>query len=251
MHAALAVWALAGIVPALSPIEATAAVVATAPDVADTFVTTGPTNDLTASNYGAAGALSIAAAGKPRGEFQSLLRFDLSSAKATFDAAYGPGNWTIQSATLQLTAASPNNPLFNATSAGSFAVRWLASDSWDEGTGSPNAPTADGATYARLSAITGPPDTSLGTLAFAGSTSGQASYDLSLPAAFTSDLSSGGLVSLQLSAADISISYVFNSRNFPSASARPVLSVTAVPEPAAASFLALAALSLATRRRRR
>jgi hypothetical protein len=231
--------------------SAGAAIVATATDVADTFLTTGPTNDLTGNNYGAAGALSVAAPGKPKGEFQSLLRFDLSAAKATFDAAYGPGNWTIQSAALQLTAASPANPLFNATSAGSFAVQWLANDSWNEGTGNPSAPTSDGATFAARSTLISPSDAPLGTFAFAGGTSGQASYNLRLPASFTSDVSAGGPVSLQLSAADAGVSYVFNSRNFTNPSARPLLSVTAVPEPAGAAVLMLATLSLVTRRQRR
>jgi len=53
---------------------------------ADAFVTTGPSGNLTANNYGAAGGLSVAASGLAKGEFQSVLRFDLSGAKTAFDS---------------------------------------------------------------------------------------------------------------------------------------------------------------------
>ena len=50
--------------------------------VADTFVSAAhPT-----SSYGTAGAWEVSAAGLTNGEFQSLLQFNLSSAKANFDA---------------------------------------------------------------------------------------------------------------------------------------------------------------------
>ena len=45
---------------------AAAAVSQSVNPVADTFVTTGPTGNLTGNNYGAAGALSVAAAGLVR-----------------------------------------------------------------------------------------------------------------------------------------------------------------------------------------
>jgi hypothetical protein len=230
---------------------AAAAVVSNAADVADAFVTTGPTNNLTGNNYGAAGALSVAAAGQPKGEFQSLMRFDLSSSKAAFDAAYGPGNWTIQSAALRLTAASPANPMFNASAAGSFAVSWMQNDAWAEGTGNPNAPTTDGVTFANLATFLEPSDQALGAPAFGGGTSGTTAYALDLPPAFAADLSAGGPVSLRLSAADSNVSFLFNSSNFGAASARPVLTVAAVPEPAAAGILAAGVLVIAARRSRR
>jgi hypothetical protein len=226
------------------------AAVATAPDVADTFVAAGPTNNLSGSNYGAAGALSVTTGGQTKGEFQTVMRFDLSSAKAAFDSAYGPNNWTIQSAALQLTAASPNNPLFSASAAGSFAASWMQNDAWAEGTGDPRSPTADGVTFASLPTFLSPSDQALGTFSFAGGTSGANTYDLGLPPAFASDLSAGGPVSLRLSAADGSVSYLFNSRNFGTASARPVLTVTAVPEPMTAGLIVFGVLPVAARRSR-
>ena len=78
---------------------------------ADAFVTTGALGDLSNNNYGAAGALSLAASGLPSGEFQSVLRFGLSGAKSAFDAQFGAGQWSVQSVKLQLTTASPKNVL--------------------------------------------------------------------------------------------------------------------------------------------
>ena len=53
---------------------------------ADVFVTSGTPD----SNYGGAGGLSVSA-GKSNGQLTSLLRFNLASAKATFDSTYGAG----------------------------------------------------------------------------------------------------------------------------------------------------------------
>src|SRR5262245_27706428 len=107
-----------------------------------TTVTFNPTQDAFVSsanstnNYGKAGALLVNAVGLPKGEFDSLLEFNLASAKSTFDSTFGAGQWTIQSITLQLTSASPNNALFNSpNAAGQFTLTWMLNDSWVEGTG--------------------------------------------------------------------------------------------------------------------
>src|ERR1051325_2699813 len=76
---------------------------------ADAFVTGGPSGNLSGNNYGGAGALGVASAGSAKGEFQSLLPFDLSGAKTSFDAQFSIGQWSLQSVTLQLTATGPNN----------------------------------------------------------------------------------------------------------------------------------------------
>src|SRR5512146_3362191 len=93
--------------------------------ISDAFVTTGPTSNLSTSNYGAAGALSVAAPGSPKGEFQSVLQFDLSGARNSFDTSFGAGQWNIQSITLRLSATSPQNALFNANAAGQFNIIWM------------------------------------------------------------------------------------------------------------------------------
>src|SRR6476659_1588609 len=69
---------------------------------ADAFVTTGPSGNLVASNYGGAGVLAISAPALSQGEFQTALQFNLSSVKSSFDSQFGVGGWSIQSVTLQL-----------------------------------------------------------------------------------------------------------------------------------------------------
>src|SRR5215472_5783797 len=91
----------------------------------DAFVTTGPSGDLSNNNYGGAGAIAVSAPGLAQGEFQSVLQFGLSGAKASFDSQFGAGQWTIQSVTLQLTATAPNNPIFNSNAPGQFSISWM------------------------------------------------------------------------------------------------------------------------------
>ena len=214
----------------------------------DAFVTTGPSGNLSGNNYGGAGALSVAAPGLPNGEFQSVLQFNLSGAVTSFNTQFGAGQWNIQSITLSLTATSPNNAIFNSSAAGQFGISWMQNDSWTEGTGTPAAPTTTGITYSSLPSYTGAGDESLGTFSFAGGTSGSATYTLSLTPGFLADASAGDLVSFRLFAADTAVSYLFDSRNFGTASARPLLTVVAVPEPAALPLLAVGAALLFRRK---
>ena len=88
--------------------------------LADATMATGPTGNLYTNNYGAGGAIAVSAAALAKGEFQSVLRFDTSGAKALFDGLYGSGLWTIQSVSLQLSPGTVNNAIFNANSVGNF-----------------------------------------------------------------------------------------------------------------------------------
>ena len=218
---------------------------------ADAFVTTGPTANLSGNNYGAGGALSVAAPGFTNGEFQSVLRFELSGARTSFDSQFGAGQWAIQSITLQLTANAPNSGIFNASAAGQFGVSWMQNDSWVEGSDTPNAPTTTGVTFSSLPSFVSAGDESLGTFSFAGGTSGAASYSLNLTPGFGADATAGNLVSFRFSAADTTVSYLFDSRSFTTTSARPLLTIVAVPEPAALSLLGVGAPLLLNNRRGR
>jgi len=210
----------------------------------DAFVTTGPSGTLSGNNYGGAGALDVAAPGLAKGEFQSVLQFDLSGARASFDTQFGAGQWNIQSITLSLTATSPNNAIYNASAAGQFGISWMQNNSWTEGTGTPTAPTTTGITFSSLPSFISAGDESLGTFSFAGGTSGAATYTLSLTPDFLADASAGNLVSFRLFADDDAVSYLFNSRSFGTISARPLLTVVAIPEPAALPLLAAGAALL-------
>ncbi len=214
--------------------------------IADAFVDSA----IPAGNFGGGGGLAVAAPGLPQGEFQTALRFDASSAVASFNATFGPGNWTIQAVSLQLTATAPNSPVFNAQAAGQFAASWMQNDSWVEGTGTPAAPGASGLTFATLPSFLSGADEGLGTLSFGGATSGASTYALALTSGFNADLAAGSLVSMRLSGVGSTLGYVFNSRNFGTVSARPALSITAVPTPGAGTILALTGCAAVRRRRR-
>src|SRR6266478_10227228 len=121
----------------------------------DAFVTTGTGGSLSGNNYGGAGALSVSAANLSQNEFQSVLQFGLAGAKSSFDTQFGAGQWTIQSVTLQLTAAPPNNPIFNASSAGQFSLSWMQNDSWTEGSGTSASLSTTGITFSTLSNFVG------------------------------------------------------------------------------------------------
>ena len=222
---------------------------------ADAFVSAANPN----SNYGGAGGLAVSAAGLPKGEFGSLLQFDLAAAKAAFDGALGAGAWTIQSVTLTLTATPPNNPLFNGNAAGPggsnvnfagrFSLDWVQTDAWLEGTGTPAAPSGAGVTNSGLSGILGGGSEVLGTFDFNGATSGAVTYNLTLTPGLVGDVTAGSLLSLHGHAADSNVSALVNSRSAGATSSRPTLTITAVPEPATSS-LALAAIPVFYRRRR-
>ena len=214
----------------------------------DAFVTSGPSGNLAGNNYGGAGALAVAAAGLSQGEFQSVLQFNLASAKSSFDSQFGAGLWTIQSVTLQLTATGPNNAIFNSSAAGQFRLSWMQNDGWTEGTGNPSAPTATGITFSTLSNFVSVADEALGTFSYNGATNGAFSYSLNLTPSFSADILSGSALSMRMFAADSAVSYISDSRNFGTASARPLLTITAVPEPGMAALGILFVAGLGCRR---
>jgi len=196
------------------------------------------------SNFGAAGALAVAASGLAKGEFQSVLRFDASSAASSFDAAFGPGQWSVQGVVLVLNAAYPGNAIFNSQSSGQFSASWMQNDSWLEGTGKPRDPTTDGIVFSTLSSFLSGSDRGLGTFSFDGSTSGTAEYSLTLEGELLADVSAGDPVSLRLFAADSGIGYLCNARDYTTPEYRPTLSITAVPEPSGIALLLTAACAL-------
>jgi hypothetical protein len=225
----------AGVLGALARIASAASV--TLSPTQDAFVSSANST----SNYGKAGALLVNAAGLPKGEFDSLLEFNFSSAKSSFDTTFGTGQWTITSIALQLTSASPNSSLFNSpAAAGQFTFKWMQNDSWVEGTGTPAAPTTTGITFGTLPSFLSGSDETLGTYSFAGGTSGNNTYTLGLTTNFLADATGGNTVSLLALPADSGIVYTANSQDFTTSSSRPVLTVTAqsVPEPGTAVLLA-------------
>lgn len=220
----------------------------------DAFVTTGPSGNLSGINYGGAGAIAVSAAGLANGTFASFLRFDVSAAKAQFDSTYGIDSWVLDTVVLQLTTSNANNAIFNPNSAGSFSVQWIGTDSWTEGSGTPAGSATTGVKWNDVPTLTSGAEAE-GTFAIASVADGiTASYTLSPSAGLLADIENGGSVSLFLSAADSTMSAVFNSRSFGTASRNPAFILTAspvaVPEPAAPMLiLGIAVCGALTRRR--
>src|SRR4051812_28847599 len=218
--------------------------------IADAFVATGPDGSLRDNNYGGGGALAIAAAGLPNGEFQSVIRFDLAGARTFFDAQYGMGAWTVQSVSLQLSSSPHGNVIYNDIAAGAFGISLMSNNSWVEGTGNASNPGTAGITFNSLQySFISPSDQGLGVFNFPGGTSGANNYSLGLTSGLNSDILGGANASLRLFAADGSVSYLFSSRAM-SAALQPQLIITAVPEPSALAVFGLGATLLIWRRAR-
>jgi len=205
----------------------------------DAFLATGsPSNpggtNLTALNFGKGGLLAVAPAASASGEFQTVLKFNLSGAANLFNASYDTG-WTISGITIELasnfgTAGSqPDNSIFNPVSGGRFVIEWMADDDWVEGTGRPNSPTSDGVTYNSLSNLLAAAHEILSTNNYSPPGNNvHVTWPLPLKEGLEHDIAAGHAVSFRLYAADDQINYLFNSHNFGNGN-EPLLHVTAVP----------------------
>jgi hypothetical protein len=163
--------------------------------------------------------------------FDSLIRFPMSNVVAAVAGAFGTNGWVMTGATLTLNeVAAPNNPIFDR-GVGAFEIRWIASDTWVEGTGTPNFPTTDGVAYQVLSSLLNPAlDESLGSFTNSG-LDGTVSFTLPLAAGLVSNVVAGADVNLYLTAASESVGFTFNSRNFTGTNSWPVLTISAAAKP--------------------
>ncbi len=195
-----------------------------------------------------------------KGAFASFFTFNGASLKSGFDSTYGAGNWVITDVHLVLTEQiNPMQTLFNRGQ-GTVEIRWIAADSFTEGTGTPASPTTTGLTYSTQSTLLNSgTDVSLGT-AFANSdptsSSGNVPHDYTLPfsnTSFYNDLAGGTNVGFYMTATSPGVGYTFIGRTGPgNPGTSPTLSVTAspVPEPGHGLLMAGALGVLVTRRRR-
>jgi hypothetical protein len=223
--------------------------------VADAFVRSADP----AGNYGGAGALEVSgliatnASGVQQGQFDSFMRFDVSSEVSTFNSNFGTGNWAISVVSLKLTeVGAPGNAVFNR-GVGQFQVQWIANDSWLEGTGNPGATTTNGIVWNDEATVLADGQSLLGTYSNAGA-NGLRTLVLGTPSAFVNDITAGGLVSFYLNpTANSTVGFNFNSRSFGTASAQPflVLTAVAIPEPTTLGLVGFSVLALVASRRKR
>jgi hypothetical protein len=209
---------------------------------ADAFLATGSTNnpvgvDLAGLNFGAAGTLVIAPASSVKGEFQSVIQFNLAGATNFFNATCGTNNWTITGLLLELTSnygtagVQPNNAIFPVINGGKFVITWLANNDWTEGTGTPNLPTTDGVTYNSLPGLLAGAHEILGTNTYLPPGNNvPLTYVLPLTANLVAEVASDSNVSLLFYAADAQIGYLFNSYSYGRGN-EPLIHVTANPLP--------------------
>jgi hypothetical protein len=218
---------------------AEAQVTYTAITSADAFLATGsPENpngtDLTDLNFGEAGTLVIAPAAAAKGEFQSVIQFDLSEAPDLFNSTYGT-NWTISEISLELASnygrggVQPNNPIFNVIHGGDFVIEWLSDDTWVEGTGTPNLPSTDGVIYHSLPSLLASAREILCTNTYSPPGDNvHVTWVLPMNTNLIADVLSGGEISLRFYAADDLVSYLFNSHSYGRGN-EPLIHVTAIP----------------------
>ena len=216
---------------------------------ADAFLATGsPGNpdgsDLTGLNFGGAGTLVVASAASIKGEFQSVMRFNLSNAVALFNTSYGTGNWTITGISFALTSnygtggVQPNNAIFPVIHGGQFVIEWLANDQWVEGTGTPNLPTTDGVTYDSLPDLLSTNHEILGTNTYSPPGNNvTVTYSLPLNPNLVAEAAGGGDVTFLFYAADDQIGYLFNSYSYGRGN-EPLIHVTAALNPVPLKILA-------------
>lgn len=193
---------------------------------ADAFLATGSANnpvgtDLTGLNFGAAGTLVVAPPSSLKGEFQSVIKFNVTDAIALFNSAYGTNGWSITNISLELTSnygtagVQPNNGIFPIVSGGDFVIEWLSNDNWLEGTGTPNLPTTDGVTYDSLPDLLSGAHEILCTNTYSPPGDNvHANYPLTLNTNLVNDITNGGDVSLLFYAADDDVGFLFNSYSY-------------------------------------
>jgi hypothetical protein len=188
-------------------------------------------------NYGGGGALSVSGtnpniSGNPtNGAFDTFISFNTAAMVTAFNTAFGANNWVITSATLNFTKnPMPGNAVFNSGT-GNFLIRWIANDTWTEGTGTPMAPTTNGITYnLETNYLNTNLDTNLGTYDFTGGST--LVCPLALPTSFVTNMQAGGEVGFFMTAVDPTVAFVVYSRQFAgSPSVLPSLVVSATEQP--------------------
>jgi hypothetical protein len=212
----------------------------TVTNYADAFLATGsPGNpdgtNLTGLNFGGAGTLVIAPASSVKGEFQSVIKFNLSNGIALFNTTCGTNNWTLGAVSLELRSnygvdgVQPNNPIFNVINGGQFVIEWLSDDDWVEGTGNPNLPTTDGVTYNSLPSLLTHQHEALCTNTYSPpGVNVPVTWPLPLSTNLVADIAAGGDVTFLFYAADNQINYLFNSYSYGRGN-EPLIHVTADP----------------------
>jgi hypothetical protein len=114
---------------------------------------------------------------------------------------------------------------------GAFEIRWLASDSWIEGTGIPITPTTNGVVWNDIPTLLNQgTDVPLGQFTNSGADA-RLSFDLFLKDPFLSDMRGGGHVTFYFTAISPQIGFTADSRSFVISNDLPVFEIVAAANP--------------------
>jgi hypothetical protein len=232
-------------------------------DTADSFVlnpgagNTSAYPNAASQNFGGMNSRSVASAtahpgnnsaNAAKGEFDSVLRFDLSAAVAALNTEYGVGDWSISALTLTLnTSSTVGNSMFNSPgTSGSFDISWMSDDGgWVQGTGTQSPASYTGITYDSLqTTLSTTPATLLNSASYvAAGTLVPETFSVGVSDAdFLAALLAGDSISLLLTPADSQVAFNFTSHSYGGGSNpalySPTLTLTVVPEPAPLALLA-------------
>lgn len=192
-------------------------------------------------------------------------KFNVGPTVDTLNSTYGAGNWTISNVQLSLQyTLYANNTRFGG-GAGTFDIYWVGNDTWTQGTNDPVYATDQTTlnTWAGSSSdlasinfpwTSTPADPTNPSQWQTSQSIPPVSYDLSATAGLVNDVTSATgaadpNVSLYLMATDNTLGmciFTGGSPNLPTLS----FDVISVPEPAAATMLALGSIWITSRRRR-
>src|SRR5262249_17001226 len=147
-----------------------------------------------------------------KGEFDTVIRFNLAGVVSQFDGLYGAGNWQITGLQLSLNSnfgtqgAQPGNQLFNSANGGNFNIQWISTNSWVEGTnggtGGPGFPTTTAVSFNSIPTLLSGPTASLGTFTYIlPGNNVYVTYNLPLDPTLVANAAAGGDLSLFLTPA--------------------------------------------------
>lgn len=198
-----------------------------------TYVVSSTSLDTT--NFYGLGAVMISAA-VGIGAMDALFSFNTSSIESQLNAQYGQGQWSITSIGIALysnyaqAGTKPSNPDFNQIAAGNFQLALLG--------GNPNITQQTWNTLTTyLATTTATPVGTFNWTALASQQNQYVSYTLNSATALVNAIEAGQEVSFLGTAADNSVSYLFDTTTKGDA---PELDVAVAPVPLPPSMLLLA-----------
>ncbi len=211
---------------------------------ADTFVADLEGEALRSQNFGGSGGLAVAALGSPKGEMETILRFNLETLRADLEEQLGSDQWNVEAVQFKFNLTAARNPVFNTVTAGTLCVSEFADNSWVEGMGRTSFPDESGISFSEFAPLREATAESepLACFDFGGESNGGVIVPIEPTQEFRDALLRQPQLSLRLAFTSETGALVLNSREIGMAARRPVLEVTAsvATAPDGANLLSIA-----------